>query len=350
MGYRITNRDTGHWFIAEPNESVLTAALRSGYTFPYSCRNGACASCKGLVLKGAVGYPDGMPAALDAADASAGQALFCQAVPETDLTVSVREVEAVRDIPVRRLPARVSSREQLAHDVIRLDLKLPAGKRMQFLAGQYVDILLGEGRRRAFSIANPPQDDAHLELHIRHVEGGDFTELVFHDLQERALLRLEGPLGTFFIREASERPMIMMGGGTGFAPLKAMVEYLGHVGETRPIHLYWGAVNEEGLYLRELPESWARDKTELSFTPVLSEPSSDWSGRRGLVHEAVLEDHGNLAEYDVYMSGSPAMINAARRDFLRHGLPEEQLYYDSFDFSPDTTAKILKKKRREQSP
>ncbi|TDJ31303.1 MAG: CDP-6-deoxy-delta-3,4-glucoseen reductase [Gammaproteobacteria bacterium] len=347
MGYRITNRDTGHWFIAEPGESVLTAALRNGYTFPYSCRNGACASCKGLVLEGAVSYPEGPPPALGPEDAAAGQALFCQAVPETDLCVSVREVEAVRDIPVRRLPARVSSREKLAPDVIRLDLKLPAGKRMQFLAGQYVDILLGEGRRRAFSIANPPQDDAHLELHVRHVEGGDFTEYVFHDLQERALLRLEGPLGTFFIREASERPMIMMGGGTGFAPLKAMVEYLAHVGETRPIDFYWGAADEQGLYMRELPEAWARDRAELSFTPVLSEPSSDWSGRRGLVHEAVLEDHANLAEYDVYMSGPPAMINVARRDFLKRGLPVEQLYYDSFDFSPDTRLKILKKKREE---
>ena len=226
MSYRVRVEDSGHEFVCEEGEDVLNAVLRAGYAFPYSCKTGTCASCRGRVVEGRVHYPEGWPEAISFAEAAEGLALFCQAVPGSDLVVSIREVEAVRGIRTHVLPARVQSRERLSHDVMRVMLKLPRTPPLNFLAGQYMDVLLPEGRRRAFSIANPPHRSGELEMHIRYVAGGDFTEWVFGDLQEKAVLRLEGPLGTFFVRKDSDRPILMMAGGTGLAPLKAMIEDL----------------------------------------------------------------------------------------------------------------------------
>lgn len=342
MSYRVRVQDSGHEFACEEGENVLNAALRAGYGFPYSCKTGTCASCRGQVVEGAIEYPRGWPEAITEGEADEGLALFCQAVPQTDLVVSVREVEAVRGIRTHVLPARVKSRERLSHDVMRVMLQLPKTPPLNFLAGQYMDVLLPEGRRRAFSIASPPHRSGELEMHIRYVAGGDFTEWVFGDLEERAVLRLEGPLGTFFVRD-SDRPMLMMAGGTGFAPLKAMMEDLLAEGLDRPVHLYWGARRLEDLYLHDLPKQWAAGHELIEYTPVLSEPGADWQGRTGLVHEALLADHPDLSGHDVYMSGPPAMIDAARHAFTEeHGLPEDRLFYDSFEFSPDSKAKQQK--------
>ena len=336
--YQIEIRPSGTRFEARSGETVLAAAARQGITLPYSCRNGTCASCHGRVLEGRVAYPYQPPQALSAEELNTGDALFCQAVPCSDLVIEAREIEAVRDFPVRILPARVEERSFLSPQVARLLLRLPRGQRLQFMAGQYADVLLSGGRRRAFSIASPPQHEDRIELHVRHVAGGDFTEWVFGDMPERAILRLEAPLGTFFVRDDSDRPILMMGGGTGFAPLKAMVEQLLAAGDRRPLHLFWGARNRRELYQSELPKAWARDHDHIRYTPVLSEPEpgDEWDGARGLVHEVLLDKYPELSPFDVYMSGPPAMIDAARHAFLGHGLPEDRLYYDSFDFAPRT--------------
>jgi len=340
MPFHVRVEDSGHEFECQDGETVLNAALRAGYAFPYSCKTGTCASCRGRVVEGRIDYPEGWPQAITGEESGGGLALFCQAVPETDLVVAVREVEAVRGIRTHVLPARVESRERLSHDVMRVMLKLPRTPPLDYLAGQYMDVLLPGGRRRAFSIANPPDHVRELEMHIRYVAGGDFTEWVFGELPKRAVLRLEGPLGTFFVREDSGRDMLMMAGGTGFAPLKAMIEGLLAKGLERPLHLYWGARREEDLYMAELPARWTEEHDHIDFTPVLSEPDSRWHGRTGFVHEALLADHPELSAFDVYMSGPPAMIDAARHAFIeRHGLPEGQLFYDSFEFSPDSKAK-----------
>lgn len=340
MSHRIRVQSSGHKFACQPGETVLNAALRAGYAFPYSCKTGTCASCRGSVLEGRIAYPGGWPQAITQDEAREGLALFCQAVPDTDLLVDVREVEAVRGIRTHVLPARVESRERLSHDVMRVMLKLPRTPPLNYLAGQYMDVLLPGGRRRAFSIANPPHEKGRLEMHIRYVAGGDFTEWVFGQLEDRAVLRLEGPLGIFFVRKDSDRPMLMMAGGTGIAPLKAMIEDLLHEGLQRDIHLYWGARTEADLYLEALAEGWAAEHERIEFTPVLSEPPAGWRGRAGLVHEALLQDYPELSGHEVCMSGPPAMIDAARHAFTeRHGLPEDQLFYDSFEFSPDSPAR-----------
>jgi CDP-4-dehydro-6-deoxyglucose reductase len=311
---------------------------------PYSCKNGTCGSCKGKVLQGEVHYPFHPPLALERKDIAEGYALMCQAEPLEDLIIAVREIEAVRDIEIRMLPARVIEKTILSSNVVRLRLKLPAAQRLQFLAGQYVDVLLQGGKRRAFSIASCPSLEDEIELHIRHVDGGDFTGFVFDTLQVRDILRLEGPLGNFFVRnDAPHRPMIMMGGGTGFAPLKSMIEHLIESGDRREIHLYWGVRAAEDLYMDELPSAWAREHAHIHYHRALSE-ATDAVGPgdfKGLVHDAVLHDHPDLAAYDLYMSGPPAMIDAAKELFKQHGLPEDRLYYDSFEFGLDVPVRVL---------
>lgn len=336
MLYHITIQPSGHEFQVAANESVLDAALREkGSVLPYGCRNGTCGSCMGTILSGEVAYPDGRPPGLSESEQAGGKVLLCQARPRSDLVIEAREVKTGGDIAVRMLPCRVEQRELLAPDVMRLFLKLPNNERLQFLAGQYVDILLADGRRRGFSLANPPHADELLELHVRHVPGGVFTDYVFDKMKDKALLRFQGPLGTFFLREDSPRPIILMGGGTGFAPLKGMLEHVFHIELDRPLHLYWGARAKVDLYLDELPRRWAADHPNFRYTPVLSEPRLEdgWLGRTGWVHEAVAADYPDLSGYDVYMSGPPPMIEAARTAFFAQGLPAEQLFYDSFEFS-----------------
>jgi len=340
MSYKVTLKPSGHEFYVEAGETVLTAALRQAHPLPYGCRNGNCGACMGKVLSGEIHYPGEMPTALSAQQQAEGKALLCQALPSSDLILEVREVDAVRDIEIKTLPCRVVAMERLAADVMKLSLKLPASERLQFLAGQYIAILLRDGRRRDFSLANAPHADDCLEIHVRHVPGGEFTDFVFGQLREKTILRFQGPLGSFFLREDSPRPIIMMGGGTGFAPLKAMLEHAFYTGVTRPIHLYWGARTRQDLYLHELPMAWLEQHPNFRYTPVLSEPrpEDDWQGHRGWVHAAVTTDYPDLSGYEVYMSGPPPMIQIAKQAFAEHGLPEEYLYYDSFDFSPDSPA------------
>ncbi len=336
MPHHVTIRPSGHEFQVAENESVLDAALREkGSVLPYGCRNGTCGSCMGTILSGEIVYPDGRPPGLSEVEQAAGKALLCQARSLSDLVIEAREVKGGADIAVRTLPCRVERRELLAPDVMRLYLRPPSIERLQFLAGQYVDILLADGRRRGFSLANPPHADDVLELHVRRVPGGFFTDYVFERMKDKALLRFQGPLGTFFLREDSPRPMILIGGGTGFAPLKGMLEHAFHIGLDRSLHLYWGARAKVDLYLDALPRRWAAEHPNFRYTPVLSEPcpEDDWQGRIGWVHEAVAADYPDLSGHDVYMSGPPPMIEAAKPVFAAQGLPAEQLFYDSFEFS-----------------
>ncbi len=341
--HKIQLKLSGKTFTSKTDETVLNAALRQGVKLPYSCKNGTCGNCKGQLISGKVSYPHHPPLGLSKAEEAAGDVLLCQAVADNDLLVAVREIEAIKDIPVRLLPARVTSKEFLSPNVAKLKLILPKTQRMQFLAGQYIEILLPGGKRRAFSIASPPHDASELELHIRHIDGGDFTSWVFNELDVKGILRIEGPLGTFFIRHDSQRPMIMMGGGTGFAPLKSMIEYLLMKKSKRPIHLYWGAQNLAELYCLELPSSWEKEFPHIRFTPVLSNPiaADNWQGRTGFVHTAVVEDYPDLSGHEVYMSGPPIMIDTARHAFPEQGLAEDRLFYDSFEFGADVPFEIL---------
>lgn len=336
--FRVTLQPSGHQFEVEEGESILAAALRQGFVLPYGCRNGACGSCKGRILSGSVDYGVYQVKALPEAEKREGKALFCQAKPLSDLVLEARTVGAVKDIPIKTLPCRVQKIERLAEDVIVLYLKLPANERLQFLAGQYIEFLLRDGSRRSFSMANAPHDDELIQLHVRHVVGGQFTDHVFGKMKERDILRFEGPHGTFFLREDSTKPIVFVASGTGFAPIKSVIEHAFYKGVDRPITLYWGGRRPRDLYMNELPAKWAAEHATFKYVPVISDalPEDHWSGRTGFVHRAVMQDLPDLSGYQVYACGVPVMVDAARRDFIAGcGLPEEEFFADSFTTQAD---------------
>lgn len=340
MSFTVTIAPSGHTLSAEADESILEAALRQGLTLPYGCRDGACGACRGKVLSGDVAHGKAQAHALSDTDRSDGFALFCCAQPRSDLLIESREVRKAGDIPLKTLPARVQELVRAAPDVMIIRLRLPANERLQFLAGQYIDILLKDGKRRSFSLANPPNDDALLELHVRHIPGGLFTEQVFTQMKEKDILRFNGPHGTFFLREESTKPMVMIAGGTGFAPIRSVVEHAIAEGCTRPITVYWGGRSRADLYQRDVAEAWHAGNPGIRFVPVLSAPTAGdgWQGRIGLVHEAVMADFPDLSAHQVYACGSPAMITAAKRDLCSGcKLPESEFFADSFDFANDKT-------------
>lgn len=335
MSYQVTVQPSGKQFAAEADETLLDAALRQGLTLPYGCKDGACGACKGKVVSGTVDHGKAQAHALKDDEKAAGQTLYCCAKAQSDLVIECKQVSSAGDIPVKTLPSRIEKLEKLAPDVIELHLRLPASERLQFWAGQYIDILLKDGKKRSYSLANAPHDDALLQLHIRHVPGGLFTDQVFSTMKVRDILRFNGPHGTFYLREDSKKPMILLAGGTGFAPIKAIVEHAIAEKCGRPMFIYWGAKARVDLYQNALPEQWAAEHGDIKYVPVLSEPdtSDEWAGRTGFVHQAVLADFADLSGYQVYACGAPVMIEAAKRDFMAQGLPEEDFFADAFTFS-----------------
>ena len=333
MTFDITIKPSDHRFECAGDEAILAAALRANLLLPYGCRDGACGSCKSTLVEGRVDYGAHAPATLTDIEKMQGYLLPCVARPLSNVTLECREVRRAGDIQIRKIPCRIEKIELAAPDVAIVSLKLPANERLQFLAGQYVDILLKAGGRRSFSLATAPHDDGFLQLHIRHMPGGAFTEHLFRDLPVKEILRIEGPHGAFYLREVSEKPMIFVAGGTGFAPIKSVIEHAFHLGVEREMVLYWGARSLRDLYMPALPGSWQQEHPNFTFIPVLSDPlpEDNWPGRKGLVHEAVLADFPDLSAYQVYACGAPAMIAAARRDFFgMRRLPEDEFFADAF--------------------
>lgn len=331
MPRQVTIKPSNHVFSVADDETILDAALREGFNIAYGCRNGACGSCKGKVLQGSVDYGSHQESALSDADKKQGYALFCQAKPVSDVVIECREISAIKDIPVRTLPCRVQKLERLAPDVTMIHLRLPASERLQFLAGQYIDILTKSGMRRSLSLANAPHDDALLQLHLRDY-GGPFSQYVFNTLKEKDILRFEGPLGTFFLREDSNKPLILLASGTGFAPIKAIIEHAIHKAIQRPIALYWGCRVRDDLYMNALAESWVRDHG-IKYVPVLSDARAEdhWIGRTGFVHRAVMADFPDMSGYQVYACGAPIVIESALSDFSEQcRLPPDDFFSDAF--------------------
>lgn len=338
MGFQINVEPSGHVFEAKKGETILDAALRQGVILPYGCRGGACGACRGKVLSGQIDHGIAQDFALSDADRAAGFALFCCASAQSDLHIKASEIHSAQEIPIKTLPAKVQKLTRAAPEVMLIDLKLPASERLQFLAGQYIEILLKDGLRRAFSLANAPHDDSSLQLHVRLIPGGKFTEYVFNGLKERDLLRIRGPHGSFFLHEDSDKPMLLIAGGTGFAPIKAIVEHAIAERSQRTISLYWGGRGTADLYLLNLAEQWSQTHPNIRFIPVLSDPpeGGQWQGRTGLVHKAAMQDFPDLSAHQVYVCGSPAMVAAARRDFVGQcHLPENEFFADSFEFASD---------------
>jgi CDP-4-dehydro-6-deoxyglucose reductase len=333
--FTVTLTSTGRSFPVAEDQTVLEAAIADGVHLPYACRGGSCGSCMAKVIRGEIAYRDEMPPpGLTDEMLSKGEALLCVGRACSDLEIDAQEISRADQVVTRRLPARVERLDRLCDDVMALYIRLPAVERLQFLAGQYLDVFLDDGRRRSFSIANAPHDDELIELHVRLVEGGTFSSAVFDSMQEKSLLRIEAPLGSFFVQGEVTRPMIMVAGGTGFAPIKSIIEDQLHAGLTQSIDLYWGVRTESDLYMADRVQGWIASDSGVRFTPVLSQAETAGTTRVGMVHEAVLADHADLSGFDVYAAGPPAMIEVIREAFPKQGLPDSQLFYDSFEFAP----------------
>jgi CDP-4-dehydro-6-deoxyglucose reductase len=345
MTFTVTVMPSGKQFVLEPEETVLEAGLRHGIVLPYGCKSGACGSCKAKVVQGRIEQGPHQPGALKNDDAARGMALLCCATAASDLVVEARVIAAAGDIPIRKMPCRVASIVRAADDVAIVRLQLPANERLQYLAGQYVELILKDGTRRSYSMAGAPHAADQVELHVRHLPGGKFTDALFGvvppAVKERDILRFEGPMGTFFLREDSVKPIIFVASGTGFAPIKAMVEHAIHRGITRPMTLYWGGRRPKDLYQHERCERWAAELPHWRYVPVVSDALAEdgWTGRTGFVHRAVIDDHPDLSAYQVYACGAPIMVDAARADFTaRCALPQDEFFADAFTTAADQAA------------
>jgi CDP-4-dehydro-6-deoxyglucose reductase, E3 len=339
MPHAVRLEPSSHTFEVRDGETVLAAGLRQGFALPFGCQTGGCGSCRVRAAAGTVEYPGTGAPALSAAETAAGYILMCLARPRSDLVLHLHQPEVLDQIRPRTLPVRVAAHRPLSHDVVGLWVRLPRADGdtpFRWLPGQYVDFLLPDGRRRSFSIAGAADDGAELEFHLRVTPGGFFAHYVRDDMPERAILRFEGPLGAFYVREDSARPAIFMAGGTGFGPVKAMLERQFALGTSRPLHLFWGARTRRDLYHDALARDWAARHAQFRYTPVLSEPDPGWDGERGLVHAAVLRAYPDLSGREAYMAGPPAMVHAGKSAFVEAGLDADHLYYDSFDYAFET--------------
>jgi NAD(P)H-flavin reductase/ferredoxin len=333
MPFQISVANTEYRFPCEPEESVLDAAQRAGLEIPYSCRKGVCGTCKGRLVAGEARAYAGD--ALAPSERAAGQVLFCNTRPRADLIIAPRSISKADPFARKIITARVFRLARLADDVMFVHLRFPAGTRVRFKAGQHLNLILANGERRDFSMANPPRESDGAQLHIRHVPGGAFTDYVFNELKCGDTLKLEIPFGDFTLRE-SDKPILFVAGSTGLAPIKSIIEDMFNKGIERRMTLYWGARQRSGLY-SGLPERWQAEHPHFDYVPVLSD--AEVTGiRHGLVHEAVLADHPSLAPFQAYVCGVPAMTNAARRDFLAAGLPADEFYCDAFTTKADVAA------------
>jgi len=349
MNFQVTVQPSGREFSVERDETLLGAAIRQGVGLPYGCKDGACGSCKSKLLEGRVIHGAHQVKTLTEAEEAAGFVLTCCATPQTDCVLEARTVPGAGEFAVLKLPSRVISIDKPAPDVAVLRLQLPANQNFQFHAGQYVEFILRDGARRSYSMANAPSNlgtPPAIELHVRHMPGGKFTDHVFGAMKEKDILRMEGPFGSFFLREDSDKPIVLLASGTGFAPIKAIIERLQHLGQSagfkRPTTLYWGCRSKADLYLHDWALQAAASMPHLRYVPVLSEPRPEdgWSGRTGFVHQAVLADLPDLSGHQVYACGAPIMVESAQADFVaRAGLPAEEFYADAFTSELDKQGK-----------
>jgi len=341
MSFNVTVQPSGRTFTAQADEPLLAAAIRQGIGLPYGCKDGACGTCKCKMLEGRVTHGAHQLKALSPEEEANGFILTCCGVAHSDVVIESRQVTDESAYPIKKMPVRVSSMVRASPDVMVVRLQLPASDVFKYHAGQYVEFLLRDGDRRAYSMANAPHTQAEqpgAELHIRHMPGGKFTDQVFGAMKEKDILRIEGPYGSFFLREDSDKPLVLLASGTGFAPIKALIEHMQFKGITRPAVLYWGGRRPQDLYMNDWVQAKVAEMPQLTYIPVISNalPEDDWTGRTGFVHRAVLQDFPDLSAHQVYACGAPVVVESARADYSAlAGLPAEEFFADSFTTEAD---------------
>lgn len=318
---------SGSVFIGASGSSLLDAATQAGVFLPYSCKTGRCSTCKCKVVKGQtrVLQPE---TGLTEREKSEGWILSCVRSAETDLTIEVDDLGGVVLPAAKTFPCRVNHLEKLAPDVIQVKLRLPPTADFNFIPGQYINVIGVSGIRRSYSIANSGFQDKLLELHIRAVENGALSEYWFKQARVNDLLRLNGPLGTFVLRDTPDRDLIFLATGTGIAPVKAMLELLLHnsANQTyRSVTVMWGGRVPTDFYF-----DVGRIAGKFKYIPVLSRADTSWLGARGYVQDELLSLLPDLSQAVVYACGSNSMIHSAREILMKNGLPIKCFYSDAF--------------------
>ena len=341
MAFQVSVQPSGRSFSVDSGETLLSAGIRQGIGLPYGCKDGACGSCKCLKVSGDIEMSTYQSKALSDAELKQGMVLTCRATALSDVVLESRQVTSADAFPIRKMPVRIASFEKMSHDVMRIQLQLPSTENLQFHAGQYLEFLLRDGSRRAYSIANAPHTlvagAPMVELHIRHMPGGKFTDHVFGEMKEKEIQRIEVPFGGFYLRENSDKPLVLLASGTGFAPIKALLEHMQHKNIQRPAFFYWGGRRPADLYMNDWVLAQLPAMPHLRYIPVVSDalPEDQWTGRTGFVHAAVLQDMADLSGFQVYACGAPVVIDSAQRDYLAHGLPADEFFADSFTSEAD---------------
>jgi CDP-4-dehydro-6-deoxyglucose reductase len=336
--FQIQIEPSGRTFTVSPNETLLLAGISQGINLPYGCKDGACGSCKCKKLSGSVTHGLHQSKALSDEEEAQGFVLPCCATATSDVVLESRQVTAEGAMPIKKMPTRVTLMERKSPDVMRLLLQMPANDVFAYHAGQYIEFLLRDGLRRSYSMASAPHLIAQgLELHIRHMPGGKFTDQVFATMKERDILRIEGPYGSFYLRQEESKPMVLLASGTGFAPIKALIEEMQFKGVTRPATFYWGGRRPHDLYMDDWVKTKLTEMPNLRYVPVVSDalPEDNWIGRNGFVHQAVLHDVSDLSGHQVYACGAPIVVESAQRDYVRAGLPVDEFYADTFTSEAD---------------
>lgn len=341
MTFTISVQPSGRSFEAQPDEPMLVAGIRQGVGLPYGCKDGACGSCKCKLLSGRVTHGPHQSKALSAEEEASGYVLTCCGVAQSDVVLESRQVTEAGAFPIKKMPVRVSALERASDDVMIVRLQLPAADAFQYHAGQYIEFMLRDGDRRSYSMATAPHTQSQapsMELHLRHMPGGKFTDHVFGNMKEKEILRIEGPYGSFFLREDSDKPIVLLASGTGFAPIKAMLEHMQFKGIARPTTLYWGGRRPADLYQHDWLMDQLTHMPHLRYVPVVSDalPEDAWTGRTGFVHLAVLQDFPDLSGHQVYACGAPIVVDSARSAYIAQaGLPAEEFFADAFTSAAD---------------
>lgn len=341
--YTITLQKSGKTFQVASDEAILDAALKQGIILAYGCKNGACGSCKSKVISGEFQLGNHSANGLSEEEAAKNLSLLCCTTAKSDMTIDAREIDGISDFPIKKIPCRVANMQKFTDDVMCIQLQLPSTEKFRFMAGQYVEFLLKDGKRRAYSLANAPHEEGFAELHIRHMPGGLFTDHVFGVNPEllmkvKDILRFEGPMGSFFLREESDKPIIFIASGTGFAPIQAIIEHAKMKNIQRSMTLYWGGRRPSDIYHMEKCMQWAKEMPHFKFIPVISDATDQdqWTGRVGFVHLAAMQDFNDMSSYQVYACGAPIVISSAQKDFINLcKLPEDEFYADSFTSEAD---------------
>ena len=329
--YKIKIQSSGQEFDVKPSQTILEGAIESGITLPYGCQDGACGSCKGKIISGKFFLNEYQSSALTDSDIRAGNTLYCKTMAQEDLIIEPNIPEVYDQYSSKVMPVKVESLTSLNHDVMQMLLRLPAKESFKFKAGQYIEFIMNDGSRRAFSMANAPHESM-IELHLRLIEGGKFTSFVFNEMKEKSIHRIEGPIGQFYLRD-SDKPIIFIAGGTGFAPIKSIIEDMIFNKNNRKIYLYRGVRSIEDFYMNDLVKDWMKKLKALSYVPVVEDGLLE-GARSGYVHHAVMEDFKKLNDVQIYCCGAPGLVENAFKDLTNNGLPEDQFFADAFTFAP----------------